>query len=505
MTRIFFIAFFVFLGLQTAMAQPVSIKIIDVKSKESIPFANIRVSETESLISNAEGFFTVSESNSGDKTVLIISYLGYVTQKISMAEVRIQQNTVALEMGVFEIEDVNVSNVKPNPYSIMAAVKKNLVRNYKSKGEPSKDMLFYRDVTSFKAKKFDVEITKSTGYTKKVLKTVNTELKAFASNFTSQAQQEFTDVLCNYYTATMKKNDKMVFFPKLEVVKATKLKDDSRSTSLEDMEKTAGKILLQHLDTTKFYRIKSGLFGSRDTISLSKKYNNKKSKVTKNELTSSKSNLMMMLSKNNFLQSEKLEFVSHPELYEYTYEGAIFSAANEFAYVLKFKPKKSKAKYTGKLYVSETDFAVLRADYALAEGETEGGFNMKLLLGVKASENVSKGTLIFKQNPDGNGYYLQYASNETGQYFYINRPLKFIELTDEEKDVVALDLTVEGNSSRKTEFLNISHNPITETTFENVKEENFKYISIKRYDPAIWKNLSSIEPLEEMKDYRVVD
>jgi hypothetical protein len=505
MARILFIVCTVLFGIQSGMTQIISVKIIDLKSGESIPFANIKVNETESLISNAEGYFTVSESNSGDETVLIVSYLGYLTRRITMSEVKKQQNIIKLQMGAFEIENVDVSNIKPNPYSIMAAVKKNLVRNYKSNGEPSKDMLFYRDVTSFKAAKFDVEITKSSGYTKKALKTANTELKTFASLFTKQPQQQFIDVLCNYYTATKKVNDKSIFSPKLEVVKATKLKDENRSTSLEDMEQTAGKILLQHLDTTKFYRIKSGLFGSRDTISLRKDYNNKKNKVKKNELTSSKSNLMMILSRNNFLQSEKLEFVSHPELYEYTYEGAIFSAANEFAYILKFKPKKSKAKYTGKLYVSETDYAVLRADYTLAEGETEGGFNMKFLLGVKASENVSKGTLIFKQNQNGNGYYLQYASNETGQYFYVNRPLKFIELTQEEKDVVALDLTVEGNSTRKTEFLNISRNAITEATYENVKEENFKYIPLKRYDPAIWKNLSAIEPLEEMKEFRAVD
>ncbi len=505
MTRLFFIALSVLLSLQTGMAQSISVKINDSKTGESIPFANIRVGETISLVSNAEGIFTVAESNSADDTVLIVSYLGYVTRQMTVGEVKNAQNTVKLEAGIFEIENVNVSNVKPDPNSIMAAVKKNLAQNYKSNGEPSKDKLFYRDITSFKAAKFDLDITKSTGYTKKALKTVNTDIKAFASKFTSQSQQEFTDVLCNYYTATLKKDNKLVFFPKLEVVKATKLKDETRSTSLEDMEKTAGKILLQHLDTTKFYRVKSGLFGSRDTISLRKEYNNKKNKVKNNELTSSKSNLMMTLSRNNFLQSEKLDFISHPERYEYTYDGAVFLATNEFAYVIKFKPKKSKANFKGKLYISETDYAVLRADYTLGEGKTEGGFNMKLLLGIKASENVSKGTLIFKQNQDGNGYYLQYASNETGQYIYINRPLKFIELSDEEKDVVAFDLTVEGNTSRKTELLNISRNAISETTFENVKEENFKYIPLKRYDPAIWKNLSAIEPLEEMKAFKAVD
>ena len=505
MKQILFFACVVLLGLQTAISQPVSVKITDGKSGESIPYVNIKISDTENLISNSEGYFTVSESNSGDETVLIVSYLGYATRQITMSEVKRNQNIIRLEMAVFEIESVNVSNSKPDPYSIMAAVKKNLAQNYKSNGEPLKEMLFYRDVSSFRAKKFDVEITKSTGFTKQTLATVNTDLKTFAAKIIAQPQQQFTDVLCNYYTSKIKMDGKLVYLQKLDVVKATKLKDENRSVSLEDMEKTAGKILLQHVDTTKFYRIKSGLIGSRDTISLRKDFNKKKNKIKKNELTASKSNLISLLTKNNFLQSDKLDFVNNPELYEYTYDGAIFSAQNEFAYVIKFKPKKSKANYTGKLYVSETDYAVLRADYVLAEGKTEGGFNMKFLLGIKASENLSKGTLIFKQNQNGKGYYLHYASNETGQYIYISRPLKFIELTDQEKDVVAFDLTVEGNILNKTEFLNISRNAITETTFENVKEENFKYIPLKRYDPAIWKNYSAIEPLEEMKAFRVVD
>jgi hypothetical protein len=54
---------------------------------------------------------------------------------------------------------------------------------------------------------------------------------------------------------------------------------------------------------------------------------------------------------------------------------------------------KSKAKYLGKLYISETDYAVLRTEYTLDEGEKLNNFNMKFLLGIKASQNISKGTI----------------------------------------------------------------------------------------------------------------
>jgi hypothetical protein len=51
---------------------------------------------------------------------------------------------------------------------------------------------------------------------------------------------------------------------------------------------------------------------------------------------------------------------------------------------------------------------------------------MKFLLGIKASQNISKGTITYKKKRRDDGYYMQYAAIEKGQYFYLNRPLKFI-------------------------------------------------------------------------------
>jgi len=505
--RSLFHLFLFLLGLQAAIAQNITAKIIDSKSGESLPYANIKLNETTNLISNAEGYFTLSESNSGDASVLTVSYLGYVKRQITIGELKNQDHIIKLEPGVFELETMTISNVKPDPNAIMAAVKKNLPIHYKNDGQTSKDMIFYRDASTFKPIKFDIEFTKSTGFTKKGLEAVNAEVNAFTSNLITHPPKEFKDMLCNYYTNTKTKDNKPTYFTKLDVVKATLLKDEDRSVDLDDMQQVAENIFLKHLDSTKYYRVKSGLFGSRDTISLRKSFNEKKNKnkTKTSKLISSKSDLTIFIHENNFLQSSKLDFVNKPELYTYTYEGKTYNDKDEYMYVLSFKPRKSKAKYTGKVYVSETDYAVVRCDYDLAEGETVSSFNMKLLLGIKASENKSKGTLIYKKNTDKTGYHLQYASVETGQYIYLNRPLKFIELTDSEKDVVAFDLKVEGNSLDKKEFLTISKSEINEVAFDNVKEEDFNYITLKRYDPTIWKNFVSIEPLEEMKQFRVAE
>lgn len=498
---------FIVLVFHLGIAQNIKGKIIDYKTRESIPYANIRVNESEQLVSNAEGYFTLSERNSQDETMLTISYLGYVNQQLSINTLKKLNFTIALTPGIFELDAVKVSNEKPNPYEIMANVKVNLDNNYKSDGDPSKDLLFFRRSDYFEPKEIEVEIDRSTGFTNQTLKKVNSDLKSFSDKLISHPPQEFSDILGNYYSAKIKKDTKFVNTSKLAVLKATKLKNEGNSISSDELKKTAINTMLQHLDSTKYYRIKSGLFGSRDTISLRKDFNAKKDKIkdTKKQLNAAKTNLNSFLTENNFLTGSKFNFINKPELYDYTFEGTSYMHDNEFAYVLTFKPRKSKAKYLGKLYIAETDYAVLKVEYQLDSGEKLNSFNLKLLLGVKASEDTSKGTLMYRKKSDGKGYYLQYATIEKGNYFYVNRPLKFIELTSGEKDVLSLDIKFEGNSRNKTEFLNMSHSKIAASEIENLTENEFKFLNIKSYDPNIWKDYNAIEPLEELKRFKALN
>jgi hypothetical protein len=69
------------------MAQNIKGKIIDA-NRESIPYANIKVNETENLVSNAEGYFMLSENNSRDEIVLSVSYLGFVNRQLTVSELK---------------------------------------------------------------------------------------------------------------------------------------------------------------------------------------------------------------------------------------------------------------------------------------------------------------------------------------------------------------------------------------------------------------------------------
>ena len=492
----------ILLGTQAAIAQNITAKVADSESGEGLPYANIEING-ESIVSNAEGSFSITEKNSADNVVVNVSFLGYHSTSATVAEIKANQFTVKLKPGFFELETVTISNIKPNGDSIIAAVKRNLARNYNYKSDPSKNTFFYRESNSFMPIKLNVEINKSSGFSKEDLKTTNKQFKELTSSLIAHPPVEFKELICNYYNGVKKVDGKPVYYDKYDIVKGIKLKDKNRATSISEMEQMATGILFKHLDTTKYYRIKSGLFGSRDTIPIGAGARRKgKQKTT--ELTTAKSDISMFISGTSFFNSYKNDFVTHPELYNYFYEGAI-SLGDQYVYVVKFSPKKSKAKYTGTLYVSDNDYAVIKADYQLAEGKTLGGVNLKFLLGVKQSENVSRGTLIFKERSKGGGYYLQYASVITGEYMYVNRPLKFIEITKEEKDVVAFDLKIETNMQNKQEYYSMSLSEISMGELEGAKEREFSYLQLDSYDSKIWKEYSTIEPLEEMKKFKAVE
>lgn len=232
-----FTTFFTLLMVQFGIAQNIRAKIVDAATGDAIPYANIRVNESENLVSNGEGYFSLSENNSQDETILIISYLGYVNQQLTVSALKKSNFTITLTPGIFELSDVNVSNEKPNPYEIMANVKANLSRNYTTGEKGSKEMFFYRTSSYFNPSIIDVEIDKSTGFNKQALSKINNDLQSFSSKLIKHPPVSFTDILCNYYSVKTKKADKFVFTSKLDVLKATVLKNEGESTSLDDLEK----------------------------------------------------------------------------------------------------------------------------------------------------------------------------------------------------------------------------------------------------------------------------
>lgn len=487
------LSIFLFLNFLSLNAQSVTGQILDSKTKEAISFATIQFGENDGVVSNAEGYFTLNIEKLDASKSFTVSYMGYQTETLTVDQLVANKNIVSLVEAINQLDTVYITNKFPSIDSIMKMVNRNLSKNHNT--ALSKHSIFTRETAFFKPSKVDIEIEKSSGFKKSQLEASNKQLDSLSRRLThNQPSQTFTDVLSDFYL-----NDNSQ--SKMEVVKATKLFDVKNQNNFDEVQKKATNIVLKHLDVNKTYKLKSGLFKIEDSLSL-KSSEKKKDSANNNLLTNLKAETYDFFMKNQFGATSFLDFVLDTSIYDYTIED-VTNYQGDFVYIIKFMPKKRKANYIGKLYISETDYAVLKVDYAFAEGKTGEKLNLKFLLGVKYVENEHKGSIIFRKSTDTSVYYPYYINQELQKYVYVHRPIKFIE-NGGDKNKVGFDFVIEGHVVEKMEYLNLGHTTVTSSDFNAIKEaKNVDYQKLNKYDASIWKGYNAIEPLEEMKQFKV--
>ena len=169
-------------------------------------------------------------------------------------------------------------------------------------------------------------------------------------------------------------------------------------------------------------------------------------------------------------------------------------------YAISFKPKRARAKYTGILHVAHDSYGVLKVDYSFSKGKRGDKLNLRLILGVKYIEKISNGTIIFKKN-ENNWFEPRYIKQEEGHYFYINRPLKFIE-NSSAKNKALFNFKIEGVARQKEELLLTSTSAITNAEFNTIKEiKKVPYKKQRKYDATIWGSNETIAPTQELKAF----
>ena len=479
-----------------ANAQQITGQILDNKTSEPIAFATVQYDDNNGVVSNMEGFFTLSLDKIPADKPLTISFMGYQTQNITIKELQNSNLIIKLKEAVNQLNTVYITTKLPSVDSIMARVNRNLDKNYKLAS--TKQTLFSRDTRYFKAKKIDVDITKSTGFKKSQLDASNAQFEALSNQIVNNPPtQSFTDALVELYQLENAQN-------KMEVKQATKLIDRKNNISLENIQSRVAKIVLEHLDTTKTYKLKSGWFKIEDSMSLkSAKKTKNEIKETDNSFTNLKSSTLSSLNSALFKSKSNLDFITEMDTYKYEIQG-VTTIDDQLVYIVNFEPRRSKAKFKGQIFVNDEDYAVLKVNYGYDDGKHGEKLNLRLLLGVKYVENVNDGTIIYRKNSESNTYYPYYVNQKSGQYVYAHRPLKFIENDDDSSNKIAFDLILEGSVIEKYELMSLDNQVINEQNFSGITEpKNVEYIKLKQYDPTLWKDYNILEPLEELKKFKV--
>ena len=475
-----------FLFTISVNAQSFSAKIIDKSTKLPVPYAAVQTEEHKGVITNEEGVFNIELENNSIIQITISS-LGYKKQTFTIEQVTNNNYLIELEPSINELNTVYLSSSKPNADSIIARVVRNLSKNYKTENIQYK--LFYRETSYMDFENLDFEIKKTSHVKKKQLIDANNSLKTMTNNIMTSNFVHFTDFIGEL---SIKDKDSS----KLRVEKATQIINAKKDFSLENIQEKAQNIVLKYLDTTLTYKLKTGLFKIEDSLSLSN-VKSAEDNTQEFEIADLKNDAQKMLNDTRPDTQSLLRKILDADNYSYSLQNVTFYN-DEMVYAIHFKPNRAKSKYEGTLHITHDDYAVLKTDYSYSKGKRGSKLNLRLILGVKFIEKVSRGTIIFKKN-ESNWYQPRYIRHETGSYFYVSRPIKFIE-NSRAKNKTLFNFKIEGVARNIEELLLTSTTEITDAEFNTIKEVKIvPYQKQRKYDAKIWGSNETLAPTEELK------
>ncbi len=185
-----FLTLSILLSFASTFSQNITAKLIDKNNNNPIPFATIKTAENSGDITNEEGYFSISNENN-DSTILNISCLGYKSKSLTIKDLKTLNFIVALDEAFNQLNEIYLSNKKPNTDSIIARIKRNYHKNYDIKFKNYS--IFYRATNQTDFKNLHFEIDKASGSKKQQLDRANADLKALSKEIEENKSIYFTD------------------------------------------------------------------------------------------------------------------------------------------------------------------------------------------------------------------------------------------------------------------------------------------------------------------------
>ena len=499
MKRIFY--YLIFLSLNMLQGQEIYLQVTDSITKDPIPFTTILTNFNYNTISNEEGFFRVSKStNFSNKDSLFISCMGFNEYKVAIVELK--QPVIELKEKIIKLNSIILTSQNLNAYEIIKKVKENIDDKYLT--GYSKKRYFMRESFSQKWDKMKMEIEKSS------IGELNR--KFWDSIFKSIPKKDswHTESLGEIYGNWSKENQK------LEIIRAVDLADTINEKGYEQIEKKIAEILNKRTKENSYFKFKSGIFSTKvdreelieksiDSIikdsTVIKKQLEKKNIENENFYKNRKSRISKIYD-GIYKKGLKFEFLKKSHLYEfkiisYSYEGEVP------VYRIKFKPKSSKGKYGGNIWIDSENFSIMKI-----EQQNNKVLRDFSLFGISFELYYHKATLVFS-NFSNKKYQLQFLESEFKFKSGIDRPIKIVEKNKyvrgrRKQNELLARINFNLDQSSKTTLIVFDDIPINEEEFSKLEEQkSFKQDKLHSYDPNYWNDYSVIEPNQAIKSFKV--
>jgi hypothetical protein len=493
MFRKLFCYFSLFISLSSA-AQNLSSQIIDSETGLPIPFATVQTDEYHGVMTNEEGFFSLSiQGMRENKDSLTISSLGYKTLKIPLK--KSLDKIIQLTPDIYEVIPVFIQTRNLSVDDIIDKVRENLTSNYDTGYQ--KCQLFERRNSLNNINKFDFTLKEST------LKNINQKLLDDTFKQIPRRSVYLTESLSDAVTH----GNKLGFYLPKKIMQIQSKEDVASS---EKITQDFMKIMEESFKSDSKLILKTGIIRLDKTESIDSIMKDMESEIKKEKDTMQDKKYDKAISfdfKNLFIHKDsEIDVINKPGKYNFTKKGYALWGEN-WVYIIHFSPK-GNAKFKGALYVDAENYAIVKAEFYNAHATYDKHFNM---LGITANTLTFKNIVLFKKlnNKYALTYYLEENTNEAG----INRPFTVIEKNDETKgkkriNRVEVQMNMLVRNSSKTEFVLDQREAIDKnnyTNFTQKTETNPKtnIVKLKAYDPIFWDGYNVLTPEKAIQELKI--
>jgi hypothetical protein len=463
--------------------------VLDEVSHSPLPYASIYVlHKNKGVISNETGAFSLDITDLDKTDTICFQYIGYQTRCLSVSNLD-TSNVVYLKVDIINLKDVLVFGNAPDPESIVKKVLENKDLNYKTATARCQIFIRNRDITDIEG--FNLAYKKSTipELDRKFLKSLEDNIPKHSTSY--------MDFLGNLYF-TMNQEDSVKL--KVDPVKTVELKE-KEIDELKQYEPLF-KDLFSNTGEKEYWQIKSGVFGQKfDNDELKADAERDTLNDNKRELHYFGRSIESEINYSTLNDKDQWDFLYHTGRYDFTLAGGA-SVNGEDVYIIDFKPRNSGL-YTGRVYISSSTFALVRADYEYASGKI--GRNIQLL-GIGYTQTQFSGSIFFEKKDDN--YLLKYFSKREDASVSINRNLALYQkkkrfLWDEKLNEFKVGINLNLDTEGSFEYLVMDYSPITEKQFEDFKQpEKMEVLYVDQFNDKLWRGYSIIEPTQQMKEYR---
>lgn len=479
-------------NIQDTIKTSIEIKglLLDSATKTALPYANIYILHcNKGMISNEIGQFSVSNAKESD--TLRFQYIGYATKKVRLSDLD-SSGVVYLKEEITNLSEALVFGNAPNPVTIVKKVLLYKDSNYK-RTEYTKEQTFIRE-------KENVDFTNvNLGYEKSTIPGLNKEIIQELENKIPKHSTSYTDFLGDIYFS---KNKTDSIRRKVKEIRTVSLKEKD----IDELKKfeTTFENVFKNKGEKEYWKVKSGIFADKiDDNEFEQDTTVKKDTINENRRRLSSFNGSLNYKRRYSLMNDedKWEFLHKTARYKYTLIGGT-RVNGEDVYIIDFSPK-GRGTYNGRMYISTSTFALIRADYEYAPGKTGRDFH---LLGIGYTETQFSGSIYFEKRD--NVYCLKYFSYKEGNSVSIERKLALMKkrkraLFDKKLEEIKFDFHFALETQESIEYLVLNNKSINAQQFADFKQVKYmEVIYVDQFNDQLWNGFSIIEPTQQMKEYK---